>query len=184
MERILIGFVGASRVGKDTFAAALRKKLLAANQPAFIKKFGNAVKFVAREECQRIHGIDSFTEQNEEKEIIRPILEKVGTQIRQKNPKYLVDVIKASLTDKGVVIFADLRDSVEAKFIHQQNGILFKLSRNGVIPRPIEVPFLESVHCDYSFEVDNYDATYNQKMLDFCVSKIEQQYPLQPLLCT
>lgn len=132
----LIGICGLARCGKDSFfnmsSNFLNKKGLKTKRFAFADSL--------KEECDEILskyvGISAFTESNDEKQIIRPLLVTYGTHIRRKlNQNCWIDKIhnevKKDLSDNKIVFITDVRFENEINWIHQLNGASIHITREG-----------------------------------------------------
>ena len=76
--------------------------------------------------------ISSFTQDDEEKKIIRPFLVFWGTEIRRKlTPNIWVDKVSNSLKDNEVAIITDLRFENELEWVKQNDGKIIYISRIG-----------------------------------------------------
>jgi len=80
----IIGISGPARSGKDTLADLIIEILEANNVKCIKTSFAKQLKLECRDFLQNTIGIDSFTEKDEEKKIIRPFLVTWGTHVRRK----------------------------------------------------------------------------------------------------
>jgi hypothetical protein len=133
----LIGVSGFARSGKDTFCNRSAKYLNFYKNKVKIFSFADALKNELNELLLQNVGISAFTEKDEEKEIIRPLLVTYGTHLRRKlNENCWVDKIRSSVmhhVNRGTFVFiTDVRFLNEAEWIKDSNGILFNIQRNGV----------------------------------------------------
>jgi hypothetical protein len=83
--------------------------------------------------------ISAFTENNSEKDLIRPMLVCWGTDTCRKiDPDYWIKKIekqvKTSINNKIIVVITDVRYENEAKWIKENGGFLIHLSRMGQKP--------------------------------------------------
>mgnify|MGYP003326149020 CR=1 FL=1 len=98
MKNNIIGVTGFARSGKDTFYNYSTKALNRAK--CYRYAFADALK----EECdsflQANLGISAFTEEAQEKELIRPFLVTYGTEIRRKlDPFCWIKKVEASIEE-------------------------------------------------------------------------------------
>ena len=101
--------------------------------------FADALKNELDELLVKYTGISAFTENNEEKEIVRPLLVTYGTDVRRKlNEDCWIEKITAGVnTDLQLnkhVFITDVRFLNEAKWIKSNGGILININRQGVGP--------------------------------------------------
>jgi len=106
----LIAVSAFAQSGKDTFYEFLKHHAHDAWGMKVHKwKFADALRQSVREECLEL-GIDPWTEHPDEKEIIRPILVRVGQEARAKNPDHWVETLLANkLPLNGIVVITDMR---------------------------------------------------------------------------
>lgn len=139
MKQKLIGITGFARSGKDT--AYQRSKLI-------LEKDGyQSCRFAFADELKRESdpfllehvNISAFTENSEEKEIIRPFLVTYGTQIRRRLDencwiKTIQDRVIEKLNQNYFVFITDVRFKNEAEWIKLNGGKLINISREGIKP--------------------------------------------------
>lgn len=124
---IVIGVGGLARSGKDTFAK-IAKKILKANGYSSIKlAFADALKEEIDPFLIEYYGISAWTENTEEKNIIRPLLVAHGCQKRvQTNGTYWIEKIQHALDTihfgEDVVFVSDCRFPNEADWVHENGG--------------------------------------------------------------
>lgn len=164
---ILLGVAGAARAGKDTTA-----KMIQAFVPNTVTMaFAYAVKEEADPICRERWGISGFTEDPEEKKIIRQLLIDIGHGKRQGNPTIwidkLADRIDATLPTKNIVV-TDVRYANEAEMIHRKEGLVVYVERdtqNNSIPSEQE-----------SLPLIKWDVKINTGSAD-TVSLVRQVFP-------
>lgn len=135
----VVGICGLARCGKDSFYQ-ISKSILD-------KKGVNSTRFAfadcLKEECNPILqenvGISAFTEDPEEKKIIRPLLVTYGTHIRRKlNKNCWIEKIHNNVLNnisKGNITFiTDVRFENEIDWIHSLNGKSIHITREGIVP--------------------------------------------------
>lgn len=151
---MLIGIAGAARAGKDTLATAI--KYVLPNTKSM--SFAWAVKEEADKRCLYEHGISAFTENPEEKKVIRDILIAVGHGGRQTDPNVWVNKlsnkIDATLPTSHVVI-TDVRYKNESEMIRSKGGIVIFLHRNAQENIPTEQDSLPLVTWDIMIDLGN-----------------------------
>jgi hypothetical protein len=119
---LIFGIAGVARCGKDTLGKHLME--LKRDLDPFLKDKLN---------------ISAFTENNSEKDLIRPMLVCWGTDTCRKiDPDYWIKKIekqvKTSINNKIIVVITDVRYENEAKWIKENGGFLIHLSRMGQKP--------------------------------------------------
>lgn len=132
----VIGLCGVARCGKDSFANFLKES----KQNYFCK---SSFAFELKKDLDSFLtdklGISAFTEDNVEKEIIRPLLICWGTDvIREKvNKNQWIDKIEKKVLEnynKGLItIIPDVRFSNEVEWI-KQNGFSIYIHQEGCLP--------------------------------------------------
>jgi hypothetical protein len=88
-----IGIAGAARSGKDTLCRALIREFAKINTDAVRKSIaGDAVKTDLKDVLMDKFSLNSFTENNEEKEFMRPLLVEYGKMQRNRTKgRYFID---------------------------------------------------------------------------------------------
>ncbi len=128
---IVIGVGGFARAGKDTFVKVARKILTENGYSSEKFAFADALKNEIGPFIKEFYGIDVWTDNTEEKALIRPLLVAHGCQKRiQTNGKYWVDKVDeqiekiASVRDmkKHVVFISDCRFPNEVTWAHERWG--------------------------------------------------------------
>jgi hypothetical protein len=162
---MIIGLSGFAGSGKDSFYK-ISKELLSLNFKIDRCAFADILKSECDEFLIQNVGISSFTENREEKEIIRPFLVTYGTHVKRKiNPMCWIDKLEAimdpsDLTSKTKLRFiTDVRYENEAQWVLDKKGFLISIDRDGVGPANSEEKnnstILHSL-CNYSFQWANY----------------------------
>lgn len=127
----IIGISGAARSGKDTFADCLIEVLKERGIRAKKISFANQLKIEVKDFLQQTLGIDSFTQKDEEKKIIRPFLVTWGTEVRRKqDPNIWIDHLESTLEEDCVNIVTDVRFENEMDWLKSKNGYSFFISRS------------------------------------------------------
>ena len=128
---ILIGVGGFARAGKDTFVKVARKILTENGYSSEKLAFADALKNEIGPFIKEFYGIDVWTDNTEEKTLIRPLLVAHGCQKRiQTNGKYWVDKVDeqiekiAGVRDmkKHVIFISDCRFPNEVTWAHERWG--------------------------------------------------------------
>ena len=135
----LLGLCGNARAGKDTFFDLSRDLLN--KRKVFTTRF--AFADALKEECDSFLtknlGISAFTENPEEKEIIRPFLVTYGTHLRRKlDPNCWISKIEpavlSAITQDQTAVITDVRFGNEADWIRSLGGITIHINRDGFGP--------------------------------------------------
>lgn len=134
----LIAFTGFARSGKGSFSNSFEKQLKFAAPNLNVQQFSFAESL--RQELavfiQENFGIDVFTEDTKEKEIIRPILISYGNAKRKiSNNKYWIEKLEKKIVRSNcdVAIINDLRfaetEEDELGWLKNNNGKSFHIKR-------------------------------------------------------
>ncbi len=128
---IVIGVGGFARAGKDTFVKVARKILTENGYSSEKLAFADALKTEIGPFIKEFYGIDVWTDNTEEKTIIRPLLVAHGCQKRlQTNGKYWVDKVDEQIEkisavrnlSKHVIFISDCRFPNEVTWTHEKWG--------------------------------------------------------------
>ena len=136
----IIGLCGNARSGKDTFCRIaqifLDKKKVGAARAAF----ADELKKDLDDLCRHKIGFSAFTEDPENKEILRPLLVSYGTDIMRKlDENWWIERIDKTLGVHQQLellpIITDVRYPNEMKWIQEEkNGVCIHLTRHGIGP--------------------------------------------------
>jgi len=135
----LIGISGYARSGKDTFYQR-SAEILSKNEKQSVRlAFADALKQELDDLLVTHLGISAFTEEDKEKELIRPLLVTYGTELRRKlNPNCWIESIQDDvigyLDDGNYVFITDVRFENEAQWIRMNGGTLINVTREGIGP--------------------------------------------------
>lgn len=154
---ILIGIAGAARAGKDTLCSALEYVLPNTVQMAF----AHAVKLEADPICKERFGISAFTEDPEEKKIIRPVLIEVGHGRRQEDPEIWIKKLAAQIDAKrnlNNIVVTDVRYGNEADMIHSKGGVIVFIQRNAQADIPTERESLPGIKWDIKIDCGDFNV--------------------------
>jgi hypothetical protein len=168
----LIGISGFARSGKDTFFQRSSNLLSKEGKQSKRYAFADALKEELDELLLKYTGISAFTEENKDKELIRPLLVTYGTELRRKlNQNCWIEKIQDrvidSLNRKEYVFITDVRFKNEAEWIRMNGGLLVNVSRAGVTPANHEEH--KQLHLMKRFITHNcFWETYGDNHLDKC----------------
>ena len=137
---MLVGLCGLARSGKDTFFKFLKKSCESNfNRYAFADEL--------KKECYDFvmtnSGISVYSENEHEKELIRPLLVAYGTHLRRAiNPTCWIDRLEPQVNydlRKGInVVITDVRYENELEWIHKLGGTSIYIETLGNEPRNSE----------------------------------------------
>lgn len=137
-----IGISGSARAGKDTMCRALIRNFKKLDIIA--ERFsiaGDLIKKDLKEMLKTVANIDTFTENNEEKELIRPLLVEYGKILRKKTKgRYFLDNFQEK--SNIIHIIPDIRYSEYEKdevywLKNEKNGFLIHIERENINPANI-----------------------------------------------
>ena len=136
---LIFGIGGVARCGKDTLGKHLINKLNKSGFPALNISFATELKKDLDPFLKDKLNISAFTDNNSEKELIRPMLVCWGTDTCRKiDPDYWINKIekqvKSSINNKIIVVITDVRYENEVKWIKDNGGFMIHLSRMGQKP--------------------------------------------------
>lgn len=132
-----IGIAGAARSGKDTLCRALIKQLKDIKIDAVRKSIaGDTVKSDLKQLLIEKFNIDSFTENSELKEFIRPLLVEYG-KLQRNNSKGRYFINTFISTKNAVNILPDIRYAEYTEdevywLKHEMKGLLIFIKRKGI----------------------------------------------------
>lgn len=136
---VLIGTGGFARCGKDTFVKVARKILsengYTSERLAFADELKNEIDLFLKQ----YYGISAWTNDNEEKKLIRPFLVAHGCGKRiQTDGRYWIDKIDEALSTSTVDVnfISDCRFPNEVDWIHNKwNGWFVHLKKYTIVKR-------------------------------------------------
>ena len=148
MSYKIIGLTGLARSGKDSVYKILESRL-----PRVLRfAFADELKTMCNDLCLKLTGIRTFTDDDKEKECIRPLLVLAGMLARKSDPDFWIKRIRLSVCTEAWgqrrVVITDVRFPNEADWIQKElKGILVHVTRtkNG---RPIPPPNGEEAEHD------------------------------------
>jgi nicotinamide riboside kinase len=127
----LIGICGPARSGKDTLADNFVNIFNEQNVKSCKTSFAKQLKLECKDFLQKTIGIDSFTEEDSEKEIIRPLLVTWGTHVRRKlNPNVWVKSLESKINPNEITIISDVRFENEFNWIKENGGYIVFIDRS------------------------------------------------------
>lgn len=147
---LVIGVGGFARSGKDTFVKIARNILTENGYSSIKLAFADALKEEIDPFLKEHYSISAWTNDTEEKALIRPILVAHGCQKRiQTNGKYWVDKINQALEtihfNEDVVFISDCRFPNETDWLHDKwSGWFVHLKKYSLIRGPALLPEKDS----------------------------------------
>jgi len=131
----IISISGNARSGKDTLAKNMSSILEEVGIKTKIVSFANELKESVNEFLLEQTGISAFTEDDEEKKIIRPFLVCWGTDvIRKIDDNTWINKLEENLCSDSVNIITDLRFENELKWVQKNKGLSVFIERDGIEP--------------------------------------------------
>ena len=179
----ILGISGVARVGKDTLFTCIKEINKEINFTRMA--FADELKRESDEFLMKNVGISAFTEDEDEKKIIRPFLVTYGTHVRRKLDKACwIKRIEKTMYSKRqsnqCFVITDVRFANEAEWIKLKGGKVIHLSRNGVLPanddERINDPVLKSM-ADFKIKL----PTFNENLIGSIKSEICRNEVLEPI---
>ena len=161
---MIIGLVSFARGGKDTLGRGFLDVLPNGRRYAFADELKNRIDpFLTKE-----FGISAFTNNDEEKLLIRPMLVAYGAGIRKKDPDFWVNhVMEQILAEDNFYshhIITDVRYENEARIIQEAGGKVIYLTREGISPANDEelnsIPPIKNI-ADITIDLPDYKNNLN-----------------------
>ena len=126
----IIAIAGNARCGKDTLGKNFSYLLNQYGIKSSLYSFADELKRETDDFLKQTLGISSYTDDNDEKAIIRPFLVFWGTDLRRRlNPTIWVDKVFERIKENEIAIITDLRFENELEFVKSNNGSIIYLSR-------------------------------------------------------
>lgn len=128
----IIGLTGVARSGKDTFFECLKSNF--SNLRFSRIAFADELKHECNDFLMKNTGISAFTEDPEEKEIIRPFLVTYGTHVRRRlNQNCWIDKIEPKMIkdrlNTDIFVITDVRFPNELTWIKSRGGSVIHIQR-------------------------------------------------------
>jgi len=171
----MIGIGGLARSGKDTLASNL-KEIIKEDWEIDVKIFSFAwpIKCQLNDLLESHYHLSPFTEDTEEKKILRPILVAHGEQMKQRFGKdiwlkELLGTIHKDLRYKNFFpIISDIRFDFEAEAIKNENGQVIHITKEGNEP-PNEIEALNSPLVAKEADLNHTWPAYDLDQVDKCM---------------
>lgn len=132
----LVGICGLARCGKDSFYNLSKTILDEKKQSSMRLAFADALKEELDTLLLKNIGISAFTDNDEDKQVIRPLLVTYGTHVRRKLDKNcwikrLDLAVKYALEQDLWVFITDVRYKNEIQWINELGGKSVHITRTG-----------------------------------------------------
>ena len=128
--KTIIGICGNARCGKDTMADLIREVLADINVKSKKINLADSLKDELRNFVDKTLGIDVYTDNTEEKNIIRPLLVTWGTHVRRKlDNNVWIKQAAEKMTEQCVYIVPDIRFPNELEWLRQHNSYCIFIDR-------------------------------------------------------
>ena len=137
--KTIIGICGNARCGKDTMADLIQEVLADINVKSKKINLADSLKDELRDFVDKTLGIDVYTDNSEEKTIIRPLLVTWGTHVRRKlDNNVWIKQAAEKMTEQCVYIVPDIRFPNELEWLRQHKSYCIFIDRidNGEIVPP------------------------------------------------
>lgn len=158
----IISISGNARCGKDTMGRNIANLLAGSGIKTKIVSFANELKESVNNFLLEQTGISAFTEDDEEKKIIRPFLVCWGTDvIRKIDDNTWINKLQENLCSDSVNIITDLRFPNELDWVKRNKGFSIMLEREGVEPAN-------------DYEEENNREISRRVDLNFCIGTFEK----------
>lgn len=126
----IIGISGPARSGKDTLCNQFLEILNEMKISAYRSAFADQLKLECEKFIKDTLDIDVFTNDTEEKNIIRPMLVTWGTHVRRKLDNDIwIKKLEQSMKNDSITIIPDVRFRNEFEFVKNNNGYIFFIDR-------------------------------------------------------
>ena len=173
----VIGITGYAQSGKDTFCNYALEFLADKKIRCTRKAFADALKKDVHQLCIQKIGVNSFSGNPVEKELIRPLLVAYGTDIMRKlNDKHWIERLNLDLDIcrelKVLPIITDLRYENEMQWLQEElGGVAVHITRLGTGPANAEEkaqnPILKK-RADYRIQ----SPDYGEEEIEKCRPKV------------
>ena len=139
LDKKIIAIAGNARSGKDTLGRYISQILNDHGISTSLNSFAKALKSEVDLLLTKSVGISAFTENSDEKKIIRDFLVFWGSDFRRRlDENVWIKELEKSYDGKSILIVTDLRFENELKWVRENNGIVLFISRvdenNEIIP--------------------------------------------------
>ena len=164
---MIVGLCGLARSGKDSFFRISKKILEKNGVKCYRYAFADELKKDMVDFLEEKFNINPFTEDPEEKNLIRPLLVSYGMAKRNASEgRYWIEKIKNKISSdsrrlkKEYIFITDVRFPNETKFINDLGGFCIYIDREGNNPgneEEAENDPLIKVECEEIFKWKNFN---------------------------
>ena len=170
----MIGIAGVARSGKDTLAKNLAQVI---EQDLGVKvkilSFALPLRCQVNELLEQFYHISAFTENEEEKKIIRPLLVSHGEQMKKRfGDKIWLDSLLVELEElskeKVFPIISDVRFDFEAEGLKESGGLIVHISKVGNQPAN-EIETLNDPLVSKVADLNHTWPSYEPDQMDKCM---------------
>ena len=172
----MIGIGGLARSGKDTLAINLAKTIKEDWQiDVQIFSLADSLKEKINPFINKEFGISAFSEDTEDKKIIRPILVAYGEAMKTKYGQNIwfskvADNIEQAMHDNKIFpIISDVRFDFEVKLIQDNSGQVIHITKQGNKP-PNEIEAINDPLVSSSSNLTRTWPLYSPDLMDECRS--------------
>ena len=173
-------FLGCvAQTGKDTVAKKIKALANADGFTCHIDGFANTLRIHLVELFREQFGIDPFTEAQEEKAVIRPILVAYGEAMKSRwGEQYWADAFYNRMKDVStdIVIVKDWRFSYELKPFKGEKHLAVVLDRHGVQPiNDVEMKnFAKCLNAAHERYVDTHDFHFQDAIAESIYKELKK----------
>jgi predicted AAA+ superfamily ATPase len=136
----IVGITGCARSGKDTFCRLSAEVFKKEKDKNIVRAgFADAVKGDLHQLLVKNVGISAYTNVDEEKELIRPLLVEYGTNLKRRlNPNCWIERMQPNLDLakhlNSTLMITDVRYENEIDFIEEKGGVIVYIDMKGNKP--------------------------------------------------
>jgi len=168
----MIGISGLARSGKDTLAKYLSEVMLEdIGVRPMVYSFADKIKWHLRDVIRDQYEINPYTEDTEEKKIIRDILVCHGETMKKIHGKTIWADLMFKNLNKGKTkhfpIIPDVRFDFEVKYIQEKGGQVIHISKIGNIP-PNKIEEENDPLCKECADIQHTWGVYAPDQMDNC----------------
>ena len=173
----MIGIGGLARAGKDTLADCMAKIIEEEyNTKVKVYSFANAIKSQINDFLVESYGISAFSQNTEEKQIIRDLLVCHGETMKKIHGKTIwaeIVIDEINQDDKSVFpIIPDVRFDFEVASVQQEEGVVLHIAKQGNKP-PNKIEATNDPLVQKSSDLCHTWPTYEPDKMEECMGHAE-----------